>query len=132
MHLGLSNKVLASMFHLEDKRSVSRVIHSVRKAMMTNFVQKYIGFHHINRQTVIDRHTTTIAKELLLNTPNQLAIVIDSTYLYVQKSTNNEFQRRSYSLHKHRNLIKVSCESNLFFSKYNKFSIVLIIANDRY
>ncbi|CAF5040404.1 unnamed protein product, partial [Rotaria sp. Silwood1] len=41
-----------------------------------------------------------------MNTPNQLAIVIDSTYLYVQKSTNNEFQRRSYSLHKHRNLIK--------------------------
>ena len=123
MHLGLSNKVLASMFHLEDKRSVSRVIHSVRKAMMTDFVQKYFGFHHINRQTVIDHHTNTIAKELLLSTPNQLALVIDSTYLYVKKSTNNEFQRRSYSLHKHRNLVKVIPGSYLFSSKYNKFLI---------
>ncbi|CAF2758821.1 unnamed protein product [Rotaria sp. Silwood2] len=126
MHLGLSNKVLASIFHLEDKRSVSRVIHSVRKAMMSDFVQHYLGFHHINRQTVIDHHTTAIAKELLLYTPNQLALVIDSTYLYVQKSTNNEFQRRSYSLHKHRNLVKVSGESDLFSSKYNKFSSFLL------
>ena len=112
------------MFHLEDKRSVSSVIHSVRKAMMTDFVQKYLGFHHINRQTVIDHHTTTIAKKLLLSTPNQLVLVIDSTYLYVQKSTNNEFQRRSYSLHKHRNLVKVIPRSYLFSSKYNKFLIV--------
>ena len=71
------------MFHLEDKRSVSRVIHSVRKTMVTDFVQKYLGFHHINRQTVIDHRTTTIATEILLSTPNQLALVIDSTYLYV-------------------------------------------------
>ena len=37
---------------------------------------------------------------------DQLIIVMDSTYLYLQKSSNNEFQRRSFSMHKHRNLIK--------------------------
>ena len=116
MRLGLSNKVLALIFQLEDKRSVSRIIYSVRKAMVTDFVPKYLGFHHISRQTVIDHHTTAIARELLLNTPNQLAIVIDSTYIYVQKSSNNEFQRRSYSLHKHPNLIKVSSELKFVLS----------------
>ena len=80
---------------------------------MTDSLPWYLGFHHISRQIVIDYHTTTIARELLLNTPNQLAIVIDSTYIYVQKSSNNEFQHRSYSLHKHRNLIKVSSELKL-------------------
>ena len=37
MHLGISNKVLVSMFHFDSKRSISRMIHSVRKAMMSNF-----------------------------------------------------------------------------------------------
>ena len=37
---------------------------------------------------------------------DQLIIVMDSTYLYLQKSSNNEFQRRSFSMHKHRHLIK--------------------------
>ena len=37
---------------------------------------------------------------------DQAIIVMDGTYLYLQKSSNNEFQRRSFSMHKHRNLIK--------------------------
>ena len=91
-------------------------MYSVRKAMVTDFVPKCLGFHRISGQTVIDHHTTATARELLLNTPNQSAIVIDSTYIYVQKSSNNEFQRRSYSLHKHRNLIKVSSELKFVIS----------------
>ena len=116
MRMGLSNKVLTSIFQLEDKRSVSRIIYSMRKAMVTDFVPKCLGFHHISRQAVTDSHTTATARELLLNTTKQLAIVIGSIYIYVQKSSNNEFQRRSYSLHKHRNLIKVSSELKFVIS----------------
>ena len=84
--------------------------------MVTDFVPKYFVFHHISRQTVIDHHTTAIDRELLLNTANQLAIVIGGAYIYVPKSSNNQFQRRSYSLHKHRNLIKVSSELKFVIS----------------
>ena len=48
MHLGVRNQVLASMFHFDNKRSISRITHSVRKAMMSNFGQKYLGFRHIS------------------------------------------------------------------------------------
>ena len=37
---------------------------------------------------------------------DQVIVVMDGTYLFVQKSGNNQFQRRSFSMHKHRNLIK--------------------------
>ena len=40
------------------------------------------------------------------NRDDQLIIVMDNTYLYLQKSSNNELERRSFSTHNHRNLIK--------------------------
>lgn len=105
--LGLGNDVLASMFHIKERRSVSRVIHSIRQALMQNFVPGYIGFGHVDRKTIIEQHSSAIATELLLDSDKQLAVVIDGTYLYVNKSSDNGFQRRSYSMHKYRNLVKV-------------------------
>ena len=37
----------------------------------------------------------------------QPILILDDTYVYVQKSNNNSMQRRSYSLHKKRSLIKM-------------------------
>ena len=34
-------------------------------------------------------------------------MIADTTYILVQKSSNNQMQRKSYSLHKHRNLVKL-------------------------
>ena len=31
---------------------------------------------------------------------------MDGTYIYIQKSSNNEMQRRTYSFHKHKHLVK--------------------------
>jgi hypothetical protein len=104
--LGLSNRVLATMFSLKDKRTVAHVINQVRQALKTNFVPHHIGLNHINRQSVIDHHQTAIATALLSNNSNQLCIVMDGTYLPIQKSSNSQFQRRTYSMHKHKNLVK--------------------------
>ncbi len=106
MRLGLSNRVLASLFHLTDKRAVSDIIHSVRLALIKDFTPHHIGLQHIDRQAVLDHHQTAIATELFTTNPNQLCILMDGTYLYIQKSSNNEMQRRTYSFHKHRHLIK--------------------------
>jgi hypothetical protein len=104
--LGLSNRVLATMFCLKDKRTVAHVINQVRQALKTNFVPQHIGLNHINRQSVIDHHQTAIATALLANNTTQLCIVMDGTYLPIQKSANSQFQRRTYSMHKHKNLVK--------------------------
>ncbi|CAM4904779.1 unnamed protein product [Rotaria socialis] len=106
MRLGFSNRVLASLFHLKNKRSVSYTIHSARLTLMKNFTHHYIGLQHVDRQTVIDHHQTSIASELFTTTPDQLCILMDGTYIYIQKSSYYEMQRRTYSLHKHRHLVK--------------------------
>jgi len=106
MRLGISNSVLASLFHLKNKRTVSRLIHSVRLALMKDFASHHVGLQHIDRQAVLDQHQTAIATELFTTNPNQLCILMDGTYLYIHKSSNNEMQRRTYSFHKHRHLVK--------------------------
>jgi hypothetical protein len=73
------------MFELYDKRLVSRIINSARKAMVEDFVPYNLGFGHITRQEIIDRHTTTIARELMCGGGDDTAIVvIDGTYIYIQ------------------------------------------------
>ena len=42
----------------------------------------------------------------MTDSATQVVIVMDGTYLFVQKSNDNLFQRRSFSMHKNRNLIK--------------------------
>jgi hypothetical protein len=106
MRLGLSNRVLASMFHMKSKRKVSHIFHQVRQALIKHFVPLNIGFHHISRDDVLSNHQTVIATELLTDGPDQVVLVADGTYIYCQKSSNNELQRRTYSNHKHRHLVK--------------------------
>ena len=106
MRLGLSNRVLAALFHLNNKRIVSHIISQVRTSLVNDFVPLHLGFQHIDHQAAIDQHQTVTATILHTTKPNQLCIVADATYLFIQKSMDNLFQRRSYSTHKHRNLIK--------------------------
>ena len=106
MRLGLSNNILATLFHIQDKRTVSRIVHQVTDALLKHFVPHHLGFQHISRQTVLEQHQTAIANVLLTDNDQQVVVVMDGTYLYVQKSAHNELQRRTYSMHKHRHLIK--------------------------
>ncbi|XP_062598202.1 uncharacterized protein LOC134259614 [Saccostrea cucullata] len=104
----LDNKMLATMFNMK-KWQVRRAVSSARKALMSDFVPHNLGFGHISREEVIGQHTRPLAQELFSNglteTPQAL-LVLDGTYIYIQKSNNFSFSRRSYSLHKHRPLIK--------------------------
>jgi uncharacterized membrane protein required for colicin V production len=49
IRLGLINRVLASLFHLKDKRIVSDIIHLVRLALIKDFTPHHIGLQHIDR-----------------------------------------------------------------------------------
>ncbi|CAF2876276.1 unnamed protein product, partial [Rotaria sp. Silwood2] len=106
LRLGLSNRVLAILFHLDNKRVVSHIISQVRKALINDFVPYHLGLQHISREIAIEEHQTNIASILHSNKPDQLIVIADTTYIFVQKSSNNQVQRKSYSMHKHRNLVK--------------------------
>lgn len=76
---------------------------------MADFVPRNLGFGNISRDEVITNHTRPLAQELFSNglaEYPQALLVLDGTYIYIQKSGNFSFSRRSYSLHKHRPLIK--------------------------
>ncbi|CAF2019127.1 unnamed protein product [Rotaria magnacalcarata] len=107
LRFGMSNTLLTVFFQLPDKRTVSRCIESARTALINEFVPKNLGFAHIGRNDIIHQHTSTLAQYLLCeNEPNTAIVVIDSAYIYIQKSRNNEFQRKSFNLHKKRSLLK--------------------------
>lgn len=106
MRLGLSNRILSTLFRLKDKRVVSSIVHETADALLKDFVPYHLGFQHIDRKTVLQNHQTAIASQLMCDHDDQVIVVMDGTYLFVQKSSNNQFQRRSFSMHKHRNLIK--------------------------
>ena len=82
---GLSNQLLAILFELPDKKTVSRTIESARTALISEFVPFNVGFNHISRREIIDQHTTTIARQLMCDNDNDTAVVvINSTYIYIQ------------------------------------------------
>jgi hypothetical protein len=105
MKTGMSNTVLSTLFNI-SKDSIRRAISSVRKNLKQTFVPSNIGFQHITREQVIEAHTRPLAQTLFGRDNVPAILVIDGTYLYIQKSNQFSFQRRSYSLHKHRPLIK--------------------------
>ncbi|CAF4655771.1 unnamed protein product [Rotaria sp. Silwood2] len=107
LRLGLSNSTLATLFSLPDVKAVSRILESARVSLMDYFVPRHLGFEHISRRDVIDTHTRPLAKRLFTNPGDDKAILIlDGTYIYVQKSANNIVQRRTFSIHKGRPLVK--------------------------
>ena len=54
----------------------------------------------------MNEHTRTIAKSLFATNDSCAILVLDGTYICIQKRSNFKFQRRTPSLHKHRPLVK--------------------------
>lgn len=103
---GISNSMIATIFRLSNKRLVAHIMQQVRQQLSNSFVHKYLGFNHKTRKDILTHHQTSIANKLLTTSSDQVCIVVDGTYLYIEKPSNNLLQRRTYSMHKHRNLLK--------------------------
>lgn len=67
----------------------------------------HLGINHINRQGVT-RRNLLIPNALFGNIEGEIGPIVtfDGTYCYVEKSANYLYQKKTYSLHKYRNLIK--------------------------
>jgi hypothetical protein len=74
---------------------------------MSDYVPHHLGFSHIDHETFVREHNTPLAKTLFTSNEKSAVLVLDGTYIYIQKSSNYKFQRVSYSLHKHRPLVKM-------------------------
>ena len=106
LRTGLPNHLLGVIFSL-TKDQIQRCIHSGRTCLMQDFVPVHAGFHHISHADFVTQHTTPLSKKLFSSNSDDAAIVVlDGTYIYIQKSSDYAFQRMSFSVYKHRPLVK--------------------------
>lgn len=106
LRTGLPITILSTIFNL-SLYQIQRIIPSVREALMKNFVPRHLGLQHISHQELCLHHITPITRKLSSeDNQDQAVLILDGTYIYIQKSHDYEFQRLSYSLHKNRPLVK--------------------------
>ena len=107
LRTGLSHKMLATICAMPSRSTVGRMVSSVRNSLALTFVPKHLGFGHISRADLINNHTTNVAQTLFADgTADTAILVLDGTYIYIEKSGDYTFSRRSFSMHKGRSLVK--------------------------
>lgn len=102
---GESNQRLASLFQI-DRHTVERKLIIARRCLANDFVPLHLGYNHITREEIIRRNLSIPNGIYGDGNQNKAIVVMDGTYVYIQKSGNFLFQKDSYSLHKFRNLLK--------------------------
>lgn len=102
---GLDQKNIATIFQIDTQQEVSRILAQVRDCLMRDFVPENLGAKALERSEWI-MHNSYISKQLFNLNDGQLMLIADGTYCYCQKSSNNLFQRKSYSVQKKAHLVK--------------------------
>lgn len=115
LRTGNSNALISSVLGLDRRQQVSDFSDSVLKAFEQDVLPSRFGIKAFTRQQLIE-NTSPIVKELHNIEDDELALVCDGTYLRHQKSSNNAYQRKSYSGQKKTPLTKpfTICTTNGF------------------
>ncbi|XP_058809857.1 uncharacterized protein LOC131675049 [Phymastichus coffea] len=94
MRTGNSDLCISAILEIKEKM-VQKCINAVLKCFKEEVLPKHFGFQAYSREFLLSQ-TSPVAK-ILFNLGNSLAIVCDGTYLRHQKSSNNAYQKKSYS-----------------------------------
>jgi len=106
---------------------VSETLTAVANALTTNFVPNFLGYSHISREDAIANHIPAFTSSVLETRPDELIGILDGTYLYIDSPKDYVLQRKTYSGHKKRNLIKtmmVSLISKRWKDHMNAFTFI--------
>ena len=103
---GNSKNMIAAILGINWSQRISDYVDSVIKSFKVDVLPSRFGVHTMSRNDLISNHTTLIAKKLHNLDENQLMLIGDGTYLRHQKSTNNSYQRKSYTGQKKCHLVK--------------------------
>ena len=93
---GSSNRLLASILQIEHEQLIYEHSTSVMKSFEEDVLPHRFGIAASTRDDLIMNHTTEIAKTLF-EAHEHLFLICDDTYARHQKSSNNEFQKKTYS-----------------------------------
>jgi hypothetical protein len=91
MKSGLSSKMLSTLFDL-TRPFVREAIFFIRNVLIEEFVTSYLGFALVSREDIISKHTRMQAQSFLSEGKDQAILVLDGTYIYMQKVTTSNFR----------------------------------------
>lgn len=114
LRTGESNARLSTFFGM-SRQNLERLMKIARECLDSEFVPRHIGFDQITREQIIEKNLE-VPTALFANS-GEAILICDGTYMFTQKSSNFSFQKETYSLQKHRNLIKpfllVACDGTI-------------------
>ncbi|KAL1516493.1 hypothetical protein ABEB36_000402 [Hypothenemus hampei] len=93
--MSVSVDVKTPILQLSNKWVVSEYVKLVRKAFIQDIISKQFGCKHTSNEKIM-LETSPLARQLY-DTDTALMLICDGTYARHQKSTNNEYQRKSFS-----------------------------------
>jgi hypothetical protein len=90
------------------QRIVSEAISSVGLALEEDFVPKFLGYSHthMSREEALEKHSIKLTSGVLQQDASRLCLMADCTYIYIEKPGDFFLQRKTFSAHKMRNLLK--------------------------
>lgn len=97
-----TNDEIAPLFGITTK-VVNLRIRAVREILHEVFVPLHL--HNSRREDLLE-HTTAFSRRLYNVDDNTVIAEFDGTYIYTINSSNYIFQKETYSVQKHRNLVK--------------------------
>ena len=103
MKTDLSNATCATIFFFKTPSDVAHYCEEVICALNRDIIPYWIGVESVSRSYLENRQSDISRR---LNPNSEVILVCDGTYAYHEKSSNNLYQRKSYSVHKGKNLCK--------------------------
>ena len=119
---GLDQSTLALFKNETSQRQISHYLFQIRTAINSEFVPKFLGAK--KGKEFFLKHNSKTTQVLHDMDSETLAVVVDGTYTKLEKSSNNNFQYFSYSMHKKHNLIKpfiMCCTDGYFIDCYGPY-----------
>ena len=121
---GIAQNTINAIFGLDMRQKISDYCGQVRGSLIKEFVPQYLGSCHRTRENFLVKNIS-IVKTLYDMEEDQLCLIAYGTYIYCQKSSNNKLQRKLWSGHKKRPLIKpfvICCSNGYIVDVYGPFA----------
>jgi len=98
-------KLISTIFGILSFQMAGRIVNETRDCLNKDLVMKRLDLNNMNREDLINDHTTYISKTIF-ESPDNLITIWGRTYAYCQKSSNYFMQKKMYSGQKKRHLVK--------------------------
>ncbi|KAH9636744.1 hypothetical protein HF086_007642 [Spodoptera exigua] len=97
LRTGDSDERMSALLQV-PRSTLERHMNMAREILNQDFVPRNVGINHISRRNS--------SNGLYGGEARSPIIIADGTYIYIEKSSNYLYQKKTYSLHKYRNLVK--------------------------